>query len=171
MNGEKEGLKAVGSDVAGYEAKIAWLKKKWPRDSRDSTAFRVIGPVLHVSAAHICLSVMADNVKYFDSHFNSQEIDPMSLLGLACLSGSKQVAESLMDKCQLNYLSPDCDFLLGLVCASPNIQWAKEIALTLAKADKEIPSNVSLFTDNLPLVIEIQQIFKTKSMPTPEMKY
>jgi len=114
----KEACKlAIGDNQVDYENKIDLLKKKWSLFG-DSVPTRLMSPLFYAFIPTIYHAVMADNLKYFREHYNGKNMNSNELLGVACLCGSKKIAEFLLQELKLNYLSPGHDYMLGYIAAS-----------------------------------------------------
>lgn len=161
---------AVGENVKEYEEKLKWLKEKW-NDEDDNHEVRLISHIYHTISA-LNQAVIADNVSYFKEHlykyYKKGDSYLHELLATACLCGSKQVAEFLLKEFNEDYFSKGNDFILGYVVASPNLEWAEEIATKLAKSGRSMPGDVIVYA-NMSTMDKLEEIFNTnKEMKNKE---
>lgn len=144
---EKACQEARGQRPAEYIENLAYLKKKWPADSMyPSEQSLLMGPIIHLQSKPLFSAIIADNLKYFVKNFE-EDTDEQFLLEMACLSGSKQIVDFLLKKRNLNYLSPDMEYILSYVSASKNSEWLEQLATIFANAKKPMPKDVFVLAD------------------------
>ena len=150
---------ATGSVDQAYEQKLDWLLKRWFKED-DGTAARLIKPILFLSSSPFYQSIIADNLDFFKKDYNEDSAHADQYVALACLCGSNKIAEFLLDKLNLTYLSPGCkDTILGYVSASNNVEWAKQIATIMSQNRESMPKTVYGLAYNDSIIREISAIF------------
>lgn len=160
--------KAIGLDKTRFLAKIRAMQEKWSslakKDEYEET--RIIAPYIFnkTKRTPVNTSILSDNLVYFKENYTKEygDRDLVKLLEIACLSGSKNVADFLLTRLGKTYTSEDYQFVLSYAAASPNVEWAKEIASIMAKEGLKIPDDISSLTVSLELVKEIREIFQPK---------
>lgn len=169
--------KAIGLDRAKFDAKFQSLQKKWQdlakKDEYSET--RVISPLLFNKSKRTSVntSILSDNLSYFEAHYEKEYGDnPTKALTLACLCGSKNVADFLLRKLGKTYLSEEFDFVLGYAAASFNVEWVKEIAFAMVSNKIPMPRFVYSSVNSQEMVDEITKIFsradeKAQALPKP----
>lgn len=136
---------AIGPDSDSFFKKYYAMQDKWTaiakKDEYEETRF--IAPYLFNRSQQtpVCMSVVANNLKYFcqTCHVISSESTSMSselwtYLKIACLSGSESVGDFI-----INILKPDIhklnDTILPWVAVGDNITWACRIAKQIVQAN------------------------------------
>lgn len=151
---------AIGNNSEQFEKNLNWLKNRWS-GKEDGTAERVICPVLYLHTSSLNQSIIVDNLSYFEKNYIKEKMNSNELLAIACLCGSRQIAEFLLNELKQNYLSQKYEFILGYVTASPNLEWAKEIARILSEACRPMPNDVFRLA-NFDTVEVLEKIFMSK---------
>ena len=160
--GKKEAINsAIGSNKAIFLAKIKAMQEKWQalakNDEYEET--RIISPYLYnkTKRTPVNTSILSDNLEFFRDSYITEYSDHQlfKLLEIACLSGSKRVADFLLNKLGESYSSSDYQFVLCFASASFNTEWAKEIARDMAKKDISVPAGIysSIISDEMREVI------------------
>ena len=163
---------AIGLDKPAFLAKIKSMQAKWKALAKqgDYEETRIIAPYLFnkTKRTPVNTSILSDNLEYFSKNYTDEysDRDLKGLLEIACLSGSKKVADFLLERLGKTYVSEDCQFVLGYVSASPNVEWTKEIAKVMAKAGLKMPEDISSLTSSRELVKEISMIFQSTKKET-----
>lgn len=137
---EKACLEA-GKNSHEYTTKIDALKARW-NPKKDSTEARIMRPILSLHTSPLQYSVIADNLEYFKLHYKEEKLEPESALQIACLCGSRNITDFLLQEMNLNYLSPDHEYLLPYISASQNTEWMKDIATKMAQEGKSMPQDI-----------------------------
>ena len=144
---QKMDPEATSNSPSAYIAKMKWLKGKWP-ENKDSTAARLIKPVLYSIAPPLQHAIVADNLDYFSKHYDKTAENSNALLAIACLCGSQNIADFLLGKMELSYTSAGHEYILSYASSSPNIEWAEAIAVSFKKAAKPIPREIYSYADD-----------------------
>ncbi len=153
----------AGRDSNEYTSKIAQLRTKWTGQC-DTTCDRLILPLLSGANIPIHYAVIADNLDYFKANHETSKIKLDETLRIACLCGSKDVAEFILATLKLNYLSPGCEFVLSYAAASENTAWVEQIATEFSKAGRTIPEDIYIHTDPA-MIRKIKAIFRNPQEP------
>jgi hypothetical protein len=104
--------------------------------------------------------MIADNLDFFKKHYKEDSAHADQYLAISCLCGSQKIAEFLLDKLKLSYLSSDCkETILGYVSASNNVEWAKQIATIMSRNRESMPKAVYGLACNDSTIREISAIF------------
>jgi phage gp36-like protein len=158
---EKAILEARGSDPL-TTAKIEWLKAKWQnvRYRKMGEETTMMHAILFESTTPLHTAVLADNLSYFKTHYTYNAENIELFLTEACLCGSKNIAEYLLAELKVSY--KDFTESLAYIAASMNTEWAKEVALLLAKQKLPMVLDVYRLADG-PIVDEIAKIFKAEA--------
>lgn len=171
---EKASREAAGVDTDLFSKKILWLEDKWNKAPMSGTApARLMCPMVlrYKQTVPINLSIIADNLDYFKDHYQKDCGDDLDqALEKACLCGSRKIAEFLLEQLNVSYTDEDRRYLFPYVCASNNNQWIEDIASKMAKANKEIPTLVFLFSENNKITKKIKLIFDEQDSPFHKRK-
>lgn len=168
-NNKKEIEKAIGLDKLRFLAKIKAMQEKWKtlskKDEYEET--RIISPYLFnkTKRTPVNTSILSDNLEYFRENYVKEYSDHnlIELLEVACLSGSKGVAEFLLGKLEKTYSSKDCQFVLNYAAASFNISWVKEIAEIMSKQGIMIPNHIYSSMNSDEMIKEVIKVFEANS--------
>ncbi len=155
---QKACQEAIGSNITVYTSKVKQIKEKWAHQS-DSTPARLMGNLLSSNIPPLYHSIVADNVEYFRKNYDITKVNSNELLAIACLCGSQKVADFLLKKLNLNYLSPGYEYILTYAATSNNIDWVKKIAEVMSQDQKEIPKDLAAFAD-FSVINTIEEIFE-----------
>lgn len=135
-------MQAIGQDSKTFSEKMAWLKDKWGK-KKDSTARRLIGRMIFHKTIAINLSIIADNLEYFKANYEKEYPHNLeTALDVACLCGSKKIAEFTLKTLESSYTMEGNEHLLGYASASMNEKWVKDIASIMAKTKKDMPDSI-----------------------------
>lgn len=162
---QEEIEKAIGLEREKFFIKIKALRKKWEKlgkeDEYEET--RIISPYLFNKRkiTPVNTSILSDNLEYFKNNYKKEygEGDLVELLEVACLSGSKMIADFLLKKLGKTYVSEDCQFVLNYAAASFNIDWVKEIANEVSRQEIIIPDHIYSNMNSPEVINEIVSIF------------
>lgn len=166
---------AIGNNRAQFESHLKFIQTRYPSSPGGSPAYdgpnqRIVYPLLRRPISEIRQAIMADNLVYCRSSFQdgvgshnaetkSNEthvirklVPSRDHLVVACVFGSKNVAEFLMEKLKIDLLNKEQlinnENILNFVLASPNEKWAMEIAQKLLKSGILMPAQVAVMADN-----------------------
>jgi len=156
---DKEELrKAAGESLEDFEEKIQWLQEKWCKKQYDSNELRLMSSIIIRPTNAINFSIISDNIEYFKDNYLDEYGSDNQLkkaLKLACLCGSKQIADFLLNKLEARYSTEGYDFVLGYACTSNNLAWVEAIAKAMKEDGVKMPDCVYGYADyNLIDVIE-----------------
>ncbi len=157
-------VKKAAGDADVFLKKMTWLKNRWEKElKKDSTAGRLIAPIIFRQTTPINVSIIADNIDYFRDRYQEACGDDLErALQRACLCGSRNVADFLLEKLGSSYIDKGCEYVLAYACASMNEEWIREIASAMANAHREMPNLVFLFEKRREKIHAIQDIFSNK---------
>lgn len=163
---QKLSMEAIGTTRESYLAKIKWLQENWKGKS-DSTATRIICPLIYHNLDFFGQALIADNGDYFQKEYIKIKttVNPNELLALACLCGSQRVAEVLLKDLGKDCLSPDYAYMLDYVAASRNTVWAVSIARTLVAAGRKMPK--MLVTEDEVVLEVLTKVFQPSTVTGP----
>lgn len=122
--------------------KIKWLKEKWnsKRYQKMIEEVSLMHAILFMQTKPIHVAVVVDDLISFKAHYTQTPEDIELFLMEACLCGSKNIANFLLEQNKSTYKErPD---LLGYIAGSMNIEWAKDVAFQLAQAKLSLPEEV-----------------------------
>lgn len=159
-NSKKEEKRKAAGDLQVFFAKLAWMKSKWANIGNtfgDREELRMMGAVFASTASSARLSIVADNIDYFANHY-SADADRNNLiydLKLACLCGSRSIAEFLLKKLNANYTSDGFEFVLSYAAASMNKDWVLDIANVMK--GRTISSDLYVICEDLEFISQIRE--------------
>lgn len=152
---------AMGEDPKAPE-KIALLRNQWqsPLYQNVGEETSIMRSILLMRARPVHTAIMVDNLDYFKTSYEPAYLE-LALME-ACLCGSRQVAEYTLELLKTSYT--ERPRLLAYVAASPNVEWTKAVALTMAKAKSTMPKDIYRLAE--PSVVDtVKGIFKTGEGP------
>ena len=161
---------AIGHDQKAFLIKYNSLRTKWLKwieTMGDSNEGRLISTTLFQKATPINFSIISDNLQYFETHYPKDQGNEKNLykaLKVACLLGSREIGEFLLNKLEINFTSQDNDFVFSYACASTNKDWVMDLARKMKEAGREIPNGVYLFCNDTDLLETIKKIFKSQQV-------
>jgi hypothetical protein len=122
--------------------KVSCLTEYWKTQS-DSTAKRLIMPILTENPTRLASAILADDLEAFNKNYKEKDTAQSdALLLTACLCGSRHIADLLLEQLGSSYTDEKRPNVLAYAATSPNIEWAHDIAAALAKAGKKMPDEV-----------------------------
>jgi hypothetical protein len=148
---------AMGEDPRASE-KIAQLRNQWqsPRYQNIGEEASIMRSILLMNARPVHTAIMVDNLNYFKVNYEQAYLE-LALME-ACLCGSRNVADYTLELLKTSYI--ERPKLLAYIAASPNIEWTKAVALTMAKAKLTMPQDIHRFAQGS-VVDTVDRIFKT----------
>ena len=147
---------AIGGEDSNYVEKLSWLKNRWFTET-DSRERRLINPLIYQYSTPLHQAIVADNISFFTKNHNKAEL--RNYLDIACLCGSKNIADFLLTQLKVEYSTPGYELLLGYIASSMNGGWAIEAADHMAKKGTVMPKNVYGLASNDHVIDEILKIF------------
>ncbi len=155
-------IESIKSSIPNANEKIKWLSEKWSktRYSGNEEA-SLMGSALGRSKP-IYTAIVVDNLDYFKQHDKECEDYFETCLTIACLSGSKRVAEYLLqEKLKWNYKEhPE---LLAYIAASANQEWTKEVAYILASEKITMPLSIHRLASD-PVIDQVKSCYNKIKM-------
>jgi len=135
---QKARSEAFGQNSAEYTNKMDWLKRRWDF-KMDTIPSRKIGFLLMDSLLDpISCAIVSDNLEYFHTNYKGK-VELKHALMTACFCGSRKIAEFLLDKLGIGYLSLGCEFIFSNISGSMNTKWIEDVAHIMYQAGKERP--------------------------------
>lgn len=148
----------MNNNHENFNAKLKAMRTKWravaQKDEYQET--RIISPYLFNKSKFtpLNISILSDNLNCFSNNYLKEYGDNLlKPLMIACLSGSRNIADFLLEKLDKTYVSEGFDFVLTYAAASFNTEWVKEIASKMAEANLNIPDHI--FSVSSPGMVEI----------------
>jgi hypothetical protein len=140
--------------------KIKWLKAKWTSElyNTGEEACLMQDILFSMSLLPIHIAVIADNLPYFKANYKYDSNNIGMFLQEACLCGSQNIADYLVTV-ELKSSYKERPGLLAYIAASPNMEWAKQVARILVEEKLPMPRGVYRLTDGR-TTREILAIFK-----------
>jgi len=103
----------------------------------------------------LCVAILADNVSYIEKYLGKTDadIDKENCLSMACIFGSRMVADRLMKELSIPTYKCKGGMLLADMCLSFNESWVKEIFVTQLQSKLPFLVDLTQVEENIKAVI------------------